>query len=34
MVPTGLGDRNESVQNQILEAGISIVDQHGKEQMG
>lgn len=30
-VGEALGDRKESVQNQILDAGIAVVDLHGKK---
>lgn len=32
-VPTALGDRNESVRNQMLEAGCALVDLHGQKSM-
>ncbi|KAI1293700.1 eIF-2-alpha kinase activator GCN1 [Halotydeus destructor] len=31
LVPQALGDRNEAVHNQMLEAGIALVDIHGKK---
>ncbi|RWS30291.1 Translational activator GCN1-like protein [Leptotrombidium deliense] len=34
LVPLALSDRNESVRNQMLEAGIAVVDLNGKKSMG